>query len=253
MCHECPTCGKELTTQRGMRQHHTKVHDDPLPNRTCKGCGTEFYDGKARLTFCDNCNPNAGKHNGNWKDAQESATCRRCDTEFTYYPSDKPGVYCSDCVGKMEEFIGTPAYEIWEVERVERECEHCGVEFSMLKCNAVYGHGRFCSDECQNDWMSENWRGEDHPAWEGEDAGDSYVKDWRSARRKALTRDNHECQRCGDGRSEIGRNPDVHHIKPVEQFDDYNDAHTLDNLVTLCPSCHKKVESGSVPVPAFGE
>jgi hypothetical protein len=31
-----------------MRQHHTQIHGVPLPNRTCKGCGTELYDPKAR-------------------------------------------------------------------------------------------------------------------------------------------------------------------------------------------------------------
>jgi hypothetical protein len=102
MSHECPTCGKDLTTERGMRRHHTTVHDDPLPNRTCKGCGTEFYDEKARLEFCDDCNPNAGQHNGNWKGAKETATCQRCDDEFDYYPSDNLITLCPSCHKAVE-------------------------------------------------------------------------------------------------------------------------------------------------------
>jgi hypothetical protein len=45
---DCPTCGKSLTTEQGMGQHHTKAHGDPVPNRTCKGRETDFYGPKAR-------------------------------------------------------------------------------------------------------------------------------------------------------------------------------------------------------------
>lgn len=53
----CPTCGKSLRTERGPRQHHTKVHGDPLPTRTRTGCGTAFSDSKARREFCADCHP----------------------------------------------------------------------------------------------------------------------------------------------------------------------------------------------------
>ena len=58
---DCPTCGKSLNTEQGSRQHHTKVHGDPLPNRTCEECGEEFYDPKARrmyFTLCPLCHRN---------------------------------------------------------------------------------------------------------------------------------------------------------------------------------------------------
>jgi predicted nucleic-acid-binding Zn-ribbon protein len=139
MGHRCPTCEKELTTERGMRQHHTKVHDESLPNRTCKRCGTEFYDEKARLAFCDDCNPEAGEHNGNWKDAKETTTCERCEAAFEFYPSDKEGSTAPTCVDEMNTFVGTPSYELRDVERLERECDYCGTEFTVLECDAVYG------------------------------------------------------------------------------------------------------------------
>lgn len=123
---DCPTCDRTLQTQRGMRQHHTKVHGDPLPNRTCKGCETEFYDEKARRVFCDNCNPNAGENNGNWRDARESAECRRCGSKFRYYPSDKAGVFCPECVAEADEFLGTHYAEVHGIEPVEFDCEQCG-------------------------------------------------------------------------------------------------------------------------------
>lgn len=130
-----------------MRQHHTKVHDDPLPNRECNGCGSEFYDPKARKSYCDDCNPNAGQHNGNWKDAKETAECERCGEEFDYYPSDKDGVYCSECVEEADEFLGTPYAETVNPERITRACDYCGEEITVLACNRRYGDGRFCSRE----------------------------------------------------------------------------------------------------------
>jgi 5-methylcytosine-specific restriction endonuclease McrA len=243
MGHGCPTCGKELRTEQGMRQHHAKVHGESLPNRTCEGCGTDFYDEKGRLAYCDDCNPNAGEHNGNWKDAKETADCRLCDSEFEYYPSDKDGVFCPSCVEEAEDFLGTPSYELREIERVERACEQCGKVSEYLKSVVEYGWGRFCSHECKSRWMSENWRGSDHHSWKGGTDRSWYTGSWARIRKEARERDNHACRLCGKTKAEIGREPDVHHIDPVRTFEDSEDAHRLDNVVCLCPGCHAKAEA----------
>lgn len=93
MGHSCPTCGKDLNMKQGMRQHHTKVHDEPLPNRTCKGCGTGLHDSESNRTFCNDCSSEAGRHNGNWKGAKEATDCRICGETFEYYPSDNGGIF----------------------------------------------------------------------------------------------------------------------------------------------------------------
>lgn len=59
---------------------------------------------------------------------------------------------------------------------------------------------------------------------------------WKQARRQALSRDR-VCQDCGTDES-----LHVHHIRPVRSFDSQEDAHTLDNLVVLCSSCHPEWE-----------
>ena len=225
----CPTCGRELTTERGMRQHHTKVHGEPLPNRVCKGCGSEFYDTKAQRTYCDDCNPNAGEHNGNWKGREETAECQLCGNEFSYYPSAKKGVYCPKCVEESDKFLGTPAHELKETERIERECDYCGDGMSVLKSDWERGHGRFCSHECLCLWMSK-------------DGATTYNRGWFRARRLALERDNYSCQNCGKGADDLGQEPDVHHQTPVRLFDDAEDAHALENLISLCRSCHAHIE-----------
>lgn len=220
-----------------MRQHHTKVHGEPLPNRKCTGCDTEFYDPKARREFCDDCDPNAGRHNGNWRGGKETADCERCGRSFEFYPSDKDGVYCPECVAESDEFLGDHYADVREIEPVDRRCEYCGDEFSILPCHVRNDGGRFCSHECLSSWLSDQWG----------DGTAVYNGNWPAIRRRALERDDHECQYCGKERAEIGREPDVHHLDPVREFDDPQEAHTIDNVVALCPSCHRYAEIGAIP------
>lgn len=236
---DCPTCGRSLATEQGMRQHHTKVHGDPLPNRTCKGCGTEFYDSKSRRVFCDDCNPNAGPNNGNWKDAKETASCDRCGGEFTYYPSNKDGVYCPECVESAEEFLGTPYADVVDAPVTTRVCEECDESFTLLVSSLKHQPGRFCSWECFREWM-----------FDGESRDSVYTGKWWSAREAALERDGYQCRNCGATEDEIGREPDVHHLVPVREFEDPQDAHQVGNLISLCRSCHRKAEYGSIQVPS---
>ena len=240
---DCPTCDRTLSTEQGMRQHHTKVHGEPLPNRTCKGCDTEFYDPKARRTYCDDCDPNAGEHNGNWKDAKESAECEICGTDFEYYPSNKKGEFCPECVREADEFLGTSSHELRDIELIERDCKHCGTSMTVLPSTDAQGYGKFCDRDCLSSWLSDQW-GDGERIYNGR---------WREVRRRALNRDDHECQRCGKTKADIGREPDVHHITPVRDFGDSQDAHRLDNVVCLCRSCHRLVEIDKVPTPTLGE
>jgi 5-methylcytosine-specific restriction endonuclease McrA len=234
-----------------MRQHHTQVHGDPLPNRTCKGCETDFYDPKARKTFCEDCNPEAGKHNGNWRDAKEETTCERCGERFEYYPSDKKGVYCPECVAEADEFLGDHYAEVHDIDRIERTCDYCETEMTVLASERKYGIGRFCSRECLSEWMSENRSGKNHHNWLT--GSRTYAGLWWEAREKALERDDYRCQNCGKSADEIGQNPDVHHITPLADFEDPQDAHRLENLIVLCRQCHAAVESGETPVPTRKE
>lgn len=240
---ECPTCGKGFRTLSGMRQHHAKVHGVSLPNRECKGCGSRFYDPKARQKFCTDCNPNSGENNGNWKGAREEAECRVCGAEFEYYPSNKEGVYCSDCVqsadGLLPENPSTP------IPRLEVDCLHCGSTQRVLPSRVSYQtRGFFCDRDCYGKWLSENVVGEDHHQWEGGSL--TYGQRWWRTRRLALHRDKHRCQYCGLTAEELGQEPDVHHRTPVRSFDNPEDAHSLDNVVTLCRSCHRNVEEGTI-------
>lgn len=243
---ECPTCGKSLSTRSGLRKHHTKVHGERLPNRTCSGCGAGFYDPKSRLEYCGDCNPNAGEHNGNWKGAKETGECKECGEEFEYYPSDKDGVYCETCVEESDGLL--PENPAEKIPRTRVRCPACGSEQSVLPSIVENNdRGVFCDLDCYGDWLSENVVGEDHHRWkEGESL---YAHGWSHVQRAARVRDDNTCQNCGKTKSEIGRNPDVHHIIPVRDFEDPRDAHRLDNVICLCRTCHSNAEAGNIEVP----
>ncbi|WP_121742567.1 HNH endonuclease [Natronorubrum halophilum] len=242
---DCPTCGKSLATEQGMRQHHTKVHGDPLPNRTCKGCESEFYDPKSRRKFCEECNPNAGKHNGNWSDASETATCTSCGDSFSYYPSNKDGTYCPECVRSADGLL--PENPSDPGERVAVTCQYCETGLEVVPSRAIdRRYSVFCTLECYGEWLSENVVGPDHHQWEG--GSITYGKRWWRIRRQALERDEYECQHCGVDKDELDRNPDVHHLKPVRSFEQPEKAHSMENVITLCRRCHRRAEAGTIAV-----
>jgi DEAD/DEAH box helicase domain-containing protein len=67
-----------------------------------------------------------------------------------------------------------------------------------------------------------------------------YGPDWPKIRDRVRARDGFRCQMCGT--LESGRQHDAHHKIPFRQFPSAEQAHRLDNLITLCPSCHRKAE-----------
>jgi 5-methylcytosine-specific restriction endonuclease McrA len=228
-----------------MRQHHTKVHSERLPNRQCVDCGASFYDPKSQRKFCERCNPQAGENNGNWKDAKETANCRTCGSEFEYYPSNKKGTFCPDCVESAEGLL--PESYPKPIDRVTTTCRYCGGEIHVLPSQvATNKRGFFCDSDCYGKWLSENIVGENHHQWEG--GAVAYGKKWWRIRREALERDGHRCQHCGVGATELGQEPDVHHITPVREFDQPSKAHTLQNVISLCRPCHRRAEAGEIEV-----
>ena len=75
-----------------------------------------------------------------------------------------------------------------------------------------------------------------------------YGPDWSAQRDRARARDGYRCQHCGAPERE-NRQHDVHHVTPFRAFgyvpgvnDLYQLANRLENLVTLCPACHHRVE-----------
>lgn len=76
-----------------------------------------------------------------------------------------------------------------------------------------------------------------------------YGPNWQAQRDKARARDGYRCARCSAPERDEQQH-DVHHIKPFRDFgyipgtnENYREANQLDNLETLCRSCHRAVEA----------
>jgi DEAD/DEAH box helicase domain-containing protein len=69
-----------------------------------------------------------------------------------------------------------------------------------------------------------------------------YGPNWPAQRNQARARDGYRCQNCGA--PEQGRAHHVHHKIPFRGFASYLQANQMDNLVTLCPACHRRAELG---------
>ncbi|MBL8050506.1 MAG: DEAD/DEAH box helicase [Anaerolineales bacterium] len=67
-----------------------------------------------------------------------------------------------------------------------------------------------------------------------------YGPNWQKIRETVRQRDQFTCQVCGA--VETNRQHDVHHKTPFRAFTSIEEANRLENLTTLCRTCHQKVE-----------
>lgn len=97
----------------------------------------------------------------------------------------------------------------------------------------------FCSPRCRQSWAEElpslEVRLDGRPGRRG--------ANWELQAGLARERDQFRCQECGITEEILGRQLDVHHKIPFASFRSSVDANQLDNLVSVCPACHVKVEA----------
>ncbi len=68
-----------------------------------------------------------------------------------------------------------------------------------------------------------------------------YGPNWHAQRQRARARDGKICQNCGTPEGQQTHH--VHHKTPFRTFASYLEANRLENLITLCPACHRKAEA----------
>lgn len=163
--------------------------------------------------------------------------CDQCGKTYTTKPylARKPGNH----------FCGSACYGEWQrvhrvgvgAVRVETACGHCGKTLSVPPSKLKPRN--YCDRRCLADWRSDNASGANGPGWRGGTVGDRGYRgpNWPKQARAALRRDGHKCRHCGEA-----DRLQVHHVRPYRLFADYRDANQLDNLLTLCLSCHGKAE-----------
>lgn len=128
-------------------------------------------------------------------------------------------------------------------------CLHCGQSFPAPAWYVREGlRVVFCGEVCRRAWeegQEEVLRLDGRPNHRG--------GDWEIRARQARERDEFACRGCGVTEERLGRQLDVHHLVPFRFFSPGADANRLNNLLSLCPACHARLEAEGVEaLPLFG-
>mgnify|MGYP000114244486 CR=1 FL=1 len=216
----CADCGKTYATPGGLLYH---VRNTECGSITCPECGICCPTEQGLKTHY------GSNHTGSL--VIEVTECDYCDSTFQYNPNETAGKYCCDkcCKSHRKE------------KRLTKTCPTCEDEFEIIP---AIEHRKFCSESCYAEYSSEIQKGSKSHNWKGGTLR-YYGENWNKQRDKARKRDNHTCQRCGVAESELDQQLDVHHIKRLGWFKEEYDApvwwekaNALDNLLSLCRSCH---------------
>jgi len=168
--------------------------------------------------------------------------CLQCGRERRVYPHraekefpDGTSETCGECMDKKQKV----------------SCSWCGEKIIRHNYMVQQAENNFCDQECLGKWRSENIIGEKHPRYKGGTIHEM-GKFWSSIREKVIQRDDEKCIECGMNRSEhvekFNRDINVHHIVPRREFmksdnKTVNDSNEMDNLETLCITCHMQKEA----------
>lgn len=175
------------------------------------------------------------------KKGRVTLECEVCGEEYGEKHAKKnTSRFCSvECAGKWKSEAYRDEGNPYGYNDIQITCEWCG----DVDPSPAHKDARFCSQDCMVEWRAREYSGSNHPRWNG--GKNSYRgPNWERQRQKARERDDHECQYCGETDAEL----DVHHILPFSEFDDYQTANRLQNLITLCDSCHSNAEWGNIAI-----
>ncbi len=121
---------------------------------------------------------------------------------------------------------------------VQGRCEHCRKPIPVPAW-AQQVELRFCSPQCRRAWAEEApslaVSLDGRPGYRG--------ANWEEQARQARQRDGFRCRLCGVSEEELGRQLDVHHQIPYSSFKSNLEANKLENLISVCPACHPKLEA----------
>ena len=274
---ECPVCGKMYQSPPSRDRQYCswachKIAIRKARERICLVCGTAFDPHGSESKFCSQ----ACAHHSQKR--QIELICKECGKAFSVKRTHRYQKFCTArcreqfnaaqpekretrvCLGCGKDFecyinrstrycsrkcaLSAPKDGI-----VTLTCQECGSPYQVSRFFATKRSSRWCSRECMGAGMSKLKRGALNPNYRGVTVRYRGAN-WRHQSHLARIRDGNRCQVC---HKKIGRKPHdygVHHIGPYREFNgDWEKANDLSNLVTLCTSCHTKVEIGGLACP----
>lgn len=217
---ECPTCGRtDFESERGMKCHHSIQHGESLLKDNCEVCGDEFRSTQDNRKTCST----------------------ECMSEMYQEKFKDRDIDWGDKISEARRGVSPDIPRRADI--VDVECGYCEEDFSIIEWEVQ--NRAYCSEECRKEALSEKFSGRGNPAWRHGDHVDSYGDGWGKIAKTVRERDG-ECVLCGsDGGP---RALDVHHIIPIREYDEPEEANVMENLVSLCRSCHMKVEWGDATI-----
>lgn len=165
-----------------------------MVNTTCKQCGKEIrvrnYRAKnAKNVFCSYA-CNSGYYGAKTKQNRINKTCPVCKSQFTTTRA-RNSIFCGRaCVIIHNATGGRAKFR----KKIMISCPVCGKGFQIAPSRKKYAKQICCSIVCR----AKNFLGSGNPAYiHGLGRRVTYGKNWNSQRRKAIARDNNQCQVCG--------------------------------------------------------
>jgi hypothetical protein len=188
------------------------------------------------------------------KEFDHNAICKYCGSKFIKDSINQ--VYCSRiCREKFYKSVVSKKTKDKRKEFTVKVCKGCGEPFN---CPSTMYNKIYCNDSCRYKNRGDN----NHKNREamkaqikfkvtlliqqGNQPGESlngqyinyyYIPFLESVKEEVMKRDNYECQICG---SKIRLH--VHHI--ISRINGGN--HNTENLITLCSSCHRHIETKDI-------
>lgn len=195
----------------------------------CKQCGEEFvgwiyrspqFCSRPCYTAWQRAHPKKGSESPNWTGGKR--TCDDCGTEIGGHKT----VRCKRCENKRRA-ENPKESPFWLGGKVLSHCHQCGEEIWDFPCRKR----QLCNRKCFGVWKSAHWRGENAPVWMGGISDSPYPTEFNNQMKDMIReRDGYRCVLCGSPQGD--RLHCVHHIN----YD--KDSLDVNNLVTLCPTCH---------------
>ena len=244
---KCEFCGKEFYVPKWRENINKgkycskKCHNDSRKEHfamKCENCGKLFEIKKSRKIkynrkYCGRkCYQENRKKNKIQKRIKQFCLWCKKNLYITKWQK-KMGVgkFCSKkCYSywQRKNQIGKNSMH-WKGGKVKKECVICGKIFyvDVFRKNGA----KNCSRECSKKYQI----GENTANWRGGKSFEPYIPTFTKRLKKQIRkRDNYTCQECNMNEKQLGYNLAVHHI----DYDKKNS--NLDNLISLCRSCHSQ-------------
>lgn len=248
-------CSNEANKQKYREKKKTIIEI-----RQCAFCGNDFEwtSSKPGQKYCSReCSNNANKYIPKTF-LKEIRQCAHCGSDFEWKSSNPGQKYCSKECSSNATKSKLPKKEI--IQEIH-QCAICGSDFTWFSNKS---NQKYCSDECRKiaakaqikSYNKSNTIDEDelvikasvelkvteliNRAGVGKTFNGQMIDYWdignipEAIKTAVLSRDKHRCQVC---MRDYGLH--IHHIIKRRNGGD----HSLENLVTLCSSCHRHIET----------